>query len=132
MTKTDIARILNTCKTIAVVGLSKNQFRPSHGVAKYMQRHGYTIIPVNPAMDEILGETCYPKLTDIPQTVEIVDVFRRSEHVPGIVEQAIEIKAKVLWLQLGVYHEEAIKTALEHGLQVVAERCIKIEHMHLD
>lgn len=123
-----IKRILSESKTIAVVGLSAKWNRPSHFAAKYMKDHGYKIIPVNPAYDEVLGEKCYPSLLDIPESVDIVDIFRRSEDVPPIVEDAIKIGAKVVWMQLTVVNEEAAAKAREAGLEVVMDRCVKIEH----
>jgi len=126
-----IKRILTEYKTIAVVGLSAKWNRPSHFAAKYMKGHGYKIIPVNPAYDEILGEKCYPSLLDIPGPVDIVDIFRRPEDVPPIVEDAITIEAKVLWMQLTIEHEEAAARAREAGLEVIMNRCVKIEHGRL-
>lgn len=126
-----LRRILKECKTIAVVGLSANEMRPSYFAAKYMQDHGYHIIPVNPNYDEILGEKCYPDLASIPEPVDMVDLFQRAERVMPFVEQAIEIKAKVVWLQLGVINEEAAKVASDAGLEVVMDRCVKIEYARL-
>ena len=124
-----IAEILQTYHTIAVVGLSSSSWRPSHSVSKYMQAHGYRIIPVNPNEETVLGERAYPCLEDVPETVEIVDVFRRSEYVPNIMESAIRIGAKVAWLQEGVLHEAAAARGREAGLDVVMDRCILKEHM---
>ncbi len=126
-----IRRILKENKTIAVVGLSNNWNRPSRFAAKYMKGYGYKIIPVNPSSKEILGEICYPSLLDIPGSVDIVDIFRRSEDVPPIVEDAITIGAKVVWMQLGVINEEAAEMARQAGLEVVMDRCVKIEHGRL-
>ena len=123
-----LKRILNEYKTIAVVGLSAKWNRPSHFAAKYMKEHGYKIIPVNPVYEEILGERCYPTLLDIPEPVEIVDIFRRKEDIPPIVEDAIKIGAKVVWMQLTIEHEEAAALARKAGLEVVMNRCVKIEH----
>lgn len=120
--------ILKNYKNIAVVGLSPNPYRPSHFVAIYMHAEGYNIIPVNPAASEIMGRKCYPSLRDIPEPVDIVDVFRKPSDVPPLVDDAIAIGAKVLWLQLGVIHEEAARRAQAAGLQVVMDKCIKIEH----
>ena len=125
----DIKEILTKYRTIAVVGLSPDNGKPSHEVAAYLKRAGYRIIPVNPAVPEVFGEKSYASVTEIPEAVEIVDVFRRSEFVPEIVEQAIEKGAKVLWLQEGVVHEEAAKRAREAGLLVVMDRCILKEHV---
>lgn len=126
-----IKHILTDYKTIAVVGLSGKWNRPSHFAAKYMKQHGYKIIPVNPGYDQILGEKCYPSLLDIPEPVDIVDIFRRSEEVPPIVEDAIKIGAKVVWMQLTVEHQEAAARAKEAGLEVIMNRCVKIEHGRL-
>ncbi len=126
-----IRRILADHRTIAVVGLSANWYRPSYFAAKYLQDHGYRIIPVNPAYPEILGERCYPSLGAIPEPVEVVDVFRRPAEVPPLVEEAHAIGARVLWLQLGVIHEQAAARALELGMEVVMDRCMKIEHARL-
>ncbi len=123
-------RILTENRTIAMVGLSADPMRPSHFAAIYMQSHGYKVIPVNPRAvgDTILGEVVYPSLREIPQPVDIVDVFRRPEVVLPIAEDAIAIGAKVLWLQLGVVNEEAAAAARAAGLEVVMDRCVKIEH----
>ena len=127
----ELRRILRECKTLAVVGLSANEMRPSYFAAKYMQDHGYRIIPVNPNYDEILGEKCYPDLASISEPVDIVDLFQRSERVMPFAEQAIEIGAKVVWMQLGVINEEAAKLARDAGLEVVMDRCVKIEYARL-
>ncbi|GIW03977.1 MAG: CoA-binding protein [Thermomicrobiales bacterium] len=123
-------RILTTYKTIAMVGLSDDPYRPSHFAAIYMQSWGYDIIPVNPRLagKTILGQPVYASLRDIPRPVEIVDIFRRAEDVPPIVEEAIAIGAKVVWMQLGIVNEEAARRAREAGLEVVMNRCVKIEH----
>ena len=126
-----LRRILSENRTIAVVGLSANWYRPSYFAAKYMQEHGYRIIPVNPTYDHILGEKCYPALSDIPDKVGIVDCFRKSAEIPAIAAQAIAIGAKVLWMQLGVENEEARRLAEAAGLEVVSDRCVKIEHARL-
>jgi predicted CoA-binding protein len=120
--------ILRDSKTIAVVGLSSNRRRPSYGVSEYMQSMGYRIIPVNPSETEILGEKAYPSLDDVPEPVDIVNVFRRSEFVPEIVDAAIRIGAKCVWMQEGVVHEEAAAEARAAGLEVVMNRCILKEH----
>ena len=116
-------------KTIAVVGLSAKLDRPSYRVAKFLQEQGYRIIPVTPTYDEVLGEKAYPSLLDVPksQPVEIVDIFRRPEYVPEIVDHAIEIGAEVVWMQLGIIHESAAAKARSHGLQVVMDKCTKPE-----
>jgi predicted CoA-binding protein len=120
--------LLRSAKTIAVVGLSGRRSRPSYGVSEYMQSQGYRILPVNPNETEILGEKCWAALEDIPEPIDIVDVFRRSECVPEVVEAAIRIGAKGIWLQEGVIHEEAAEKARAAGLEVVMDRCILKEH----
>ncbi len=126
-----IEEILRCSKTIAVVGLSPNPMRPSYDVAHYLQEQGYRIIPVNPTVEEVLGERSYPDLSAIPERVDVVDIFRRSEEVPAIVEQAIQIKAPVVWMQEGVIHEEAAAKAREAGLSVVMDKCMRTEHQRL-
>jgi uncharacterized protein len=126
-----LRRILRESKVIAVVGLSADWFRPSYFAAKYMQEHGYRVIPVNPKYPEILGEKCYPSLRDIPQPVHMVDVFRKTADVMPIAEDAVRIGAKVLWQQLGVRNEEAAARARAAGLETVMDRCVKIEHGRL-
>ena len=128
MCEADIKSILEESKTVAVVGLSPGEERDSHRVAKYLQSQGYRIIPVNPKADEILGERSYPDLASIPEPIDVVDVFRRSEAVPEIVEEAIKVGAKTVWMQQGVIHEEAAARAREAGLQVVMDCCMMIEH----
>jgi predicted CoA-binding protein len=123
-----IPELLKSTHTIAVVGLSNNHMRPSNGVGDYMKRAGFRIIPVNPNEPEVLGEKSYARLEDIPEKVDMVNVFRRPEFVPEIVESAIGIGAKSLWLQEGVIHEEAAKRARAAGLIVVMDRCILKEH----
>ena len=125
-----ITELLRTARTIAVVGCSPKPHRDSHRVAAYLQRAGYRIVPVNPGFDEILGVPCYPTLGSVPRDVEIdiVDVFRRSEHVPPIVDAAVARGVAAVWLQLGVSHPQAEARAREAGLQVVSDRCLKIEH----
>jgi predicted CoA-binding protein len=123
--------ILHNSRTIAVVGLSGKRYRPSYGVAEYMKRAGYRIIPVNPNETEVLGERCYPDLESIPEPVDIVDIFRRSEFVPEIVEAAIRIGAKMIWMQEDVFHEAAARRAQEAGLAVVMDRCILKDHRRL-
>ena len=124
-----IKEILDTYKTIAVVGLSSQTWRPSYGVSQYMQNAGYRIIPVNPNETEVLGERAYASLDDIPQPFEIVDIFRRPEYVPDIVEAAIRRNARVVWMQLGVANEAAAARARAAGLEVVMDRCILQDHM---
>lgn len=117
-------------KTIAVVGLSSDPARPSYGVARYLQRQGYRIIPVNPNEQKVLGEQAYPSLREVPVPVDVVDVFRRPDAVPEIVEDAIAIGAPVLWLQQGVIHPQAAARAQAAGLAVVMDRCMKVEHAY--
>jgi uncharacterized protein len=124
----NIAEMLRKAKTIAVVGLSSRKSRASYGVSEYLQGAGYRIIPVNPNESEVLGEKCYARLEDIPEHVDIVDVFRRSECVAGIVESAIRIGASGIWMQEGVIDEEAAERARQAGLDVVMDRCILKEH----
>jgi predicted CoA-binding protein len=126
-----LRRILRESRVIAVVGLSADWFRPSYFAAKYMQEHGYRVIPVNPKYPSILGEKCYPSLRDIPEKVDLVDVFRKSADVMPVAEDAIAIKAKVLWQQLGVRNEAAAAKARAAGLESVMDRCVKIEHGRL-
>jgi predicted CoA-binding protein len=128
---TKLRRILRTSKTVAVVGLSANWYRPSFFAAKYMQEHGYRVIPVNPQVDSVLGEKCHASLRDIPEPVDIVDCFRRSTEIPALAEEAIAIGAKVLWMQLGVENAAARARAEAAGLEVVENRCVKIEHARL-
>ena len=131
MTDAEIRQLLEESRTIAVVGLSPKLERPSNGVARYLIAQGYTVIPVNPTAAAVLGLKSYPDLKSIPDPVDVVDIFRRSEHVPPIVEQAIEIGAKVVWMQLGVMHAQAAKRAEAAGLTVVMNRCVSIEHQRL-
>ncbi len=126
-----LRRILRQSRTIAVVGLSANWYRPSFFAAKYMQEHGYKVIPVNPSYPQILGETCYPSLKDIPEQIDIVDCFRKSADIEPIAAEAIAIGAKVLWMQIGVTNEKAADQARNAGLEVVQDRCVKIEHGRL-
>src|SRR5438045_4033684 len=122
-----IAEILKKCKTIAVVGLSSNPMRPSHGVTEYMQSAGYRIIPVNPNETEVLGEKSYARLEDVSEKIDIVNVFRRAEEVPPVVESAIRIGAKAVWMQLGVENEQAAEKARAAGLVVIEDACILVE-----
>ena len=126
-----LRQVLQNHRTIAVVGLSADWYRPSYFAAKYMQEHGYRIIPVNPKYTEILGEVCYPSLKDIPHPVDIVDVFRKPADTPAIAQESVDIGAKVFWLQLGVINPDAQAIAENAGLTVVADRCVKIEHARL-
>jgi predicted CoA-binding protein len=126
-----LRRILADCRTIAVVGLSADWYRPSFFAAKYLQEHGYRIVPVNPRYEEILGERCWPSLAAIPHPVDMVDVFRRTADVPPIAREAVAIGARCLWQQLGVVSDEADAIARAAGLDSVADRCVKIEHARL-
>jgi uncharacterized protein len=126
-----LRHILKTCRTIAVVGLSAEWHRPSYFAAKYMQEHGYRIVPVNPKYPEILGETCYPSLSAIPFAVDMVNVFRKPQDVLPIAKEAVAIKAKCLWQQLGVINEEAVALVEAAGMDSVVDRCVKIEHARL-
>ena len=123
-----IQRVLHTASTIAIVGLSANPLRASYFVGYYLKRHGYRVIPVNPRESEILGEKCYPGLLDVPVQVDVVDVFRTPDAVPGIAREAVDIQAGALWCQFGVVSEEGAKIASEGGLTVIMDRCLKIEH----
>ncbi len=127
----EIVSILKQYQTVAVVGLSEDPGRASHQVAAYLQSRGYRIIPVNPQCREVLGEKCYASLKDIPEPVEVVDIFRKVEAIPGVVEEAIAVGAKVIWMQLGLESSEAAVKARAAGLQVVMNRCMKIEHAKL-
>jgi predicted CoA-binding protein len=132
LSELEIRDLLHTARTIAIVGLSDNPNRDSHGVAKYLQRNGYRIIPVNPHLSTpVLGEQPYASLRDLPEPVDLVNVFRRSEFVPAIVEEAIAVKAPVIWMQLGVVSPEAAARATAAGVRVVMDRCIAIEHRRL-
>lgn len=126
----DIKQLLSNAKTIAVVGLSNKPDRASYGVAEYMQRAGYKIIPVNPVLKEpVLGEQPVASLSDIKEPIDIVDIFRRAEDVPPVVEEAIAVGAKAIWMQLGIVNQEAATAAEAAGLEVVMDKCIKVEHM---
>jgi predicted CoA-binding protein len=124
----EITEILNTYRVVAVVGLSNDSNRPSYRVARYLQEHGYRIVPVNPGCQEILGEKCYASLRDIPFPVEVVDIFRKVETIPGIVDEAIAVGAKVVWMQQGLEELNSARKARQAGLRVVMDRCLKIEH----
>ena len=126
-----LRRILKDCRVIAVVGLSANWHRPSYFAAKYMQEHGYRVIPVNPQYQEVLGEKCYASLRDIPGKVDMVDVFRKTADVLPIAEDAVAIGARVLWQQLGVRNQAAADLARARGLEAIMDRCVKIEHGRL-
>jgi predicted CoA-binding protein len=137
MSQNQIREILQKTKTVAVVGLSNDPEKTSYNVSAYLQKHGYRIVPVNPFVDEVLGEKCYKSLLDIPletqKTIDIVDVFRRSEDVPPIVEQAIQLKASVgrsvvVWMQMGIVNEQGAEAARHAGLTVVMDECLMVEH----
>jgi predicted CoA-binding protein len=123
-----LRRILKQSRVIAVVGLSAHWYRPSYFAAKYLQEHGYRIVPVNPAYAEVLGEECYPSVEAIPGTVDVVDGFRRVGEMPALAREAVAKGARVLWMQLGIRSEEAARIATDAGLDVVMDRCMKIEH----
>ena len=127
----DLRRILNEFKRVAMVGLSDDWSRPSNFAAKYLLDHGFEVIPVNPKYSEILDQKCYADLRDIPDPVDIVDLFQRVDRIPPFVDQAIEIGAKVVWMQLGIIHQEAAQNARAAGLEVVMDRCMKIEYARL-
>jgi predicted CoA-binding protein len=125
---TAIQRVLHTARTVAIVGLSRNELRASYFVGYYLKRHGYQVVPVNPRETEILGETCHPSLRDVPGHVDVVDVFRAPDALPDIARDAVAIGADALWCQFGVINEEGARIAEEGGLTVVVDRCLKIEH----
>jgi predicted CoA-binding protein len=127
----DLRRILTDYKRVAIVGLSADWSRPSNFAGKYLLEHSFDVVPVNPKYDEILGQKCYPDLTEISPQVDVVDLFQRADRVPAFVDQAIEIGAKVVWMQLGIIHEEAAQKARDAGLEVVMDRCMKIEYARL-
>lgn len=126
----DITHILSTCRRIAVVGISPRPDRASNGVSRYMMRSGYEIIPVNPMETEVLGLTCYPDLASVPGEIDLVNIFRKSEDVPPVVEDAIARGAKAIWMQLGIVNEAAAERARAAGLAVVMDRCLMVEHMN--
>ncbi len=126
-----IKDLLDNCTTIAVVGLSDNSEKTSWRVARYMKEHGYRIIPVNPTIKEALGEKAYPSLKDVPEKIDIVNIFRRSNDVPPVADEAIEVKAKAIWMQQGIVNEESAHKAESAGLKVVMDRCIMVEHARL-
>jgi predicted CoA-binding protein len=126
-----LRRILNTYKRVAMVGLSADWWRPSFFAAKYLLEHGFEVIPVNPKYEEILGQKCYPDLKSIPTPVDVVDLFQKAERVPIFVDDAIAIGAKVVWMQLGIINEEAAQKARDAGLEVVMDRCMKIEYARI-
>jgi hypothetical protein len=123
-----IQRLVLTARTVAVVGLSGNELRASNFVGYYLKRHGYTVMPVNPNEDRVLGERAYPSLRDVPEQIDVVDVFRDSAAVPEIAREAVAVGARALWLQFGVISDEGARIAAEGGLDVVMDRCMKVEH----
>ncbi|MER7282275.1 CoA-binding protein [Dactylosporangium sp. NPDC000244] len=125
---TTIQRVLHTARTVAIVGLSANELRASYFVGYYLKRHGYTVIPVNPREPRILGETSYPSLAEVPVPIDVVNVFRAPAAVPGIAREAVAVGAKALWCQFGVISDEGSAIAADAGLDVVVDRCVKIEH----
>ncbi len=125
------ADLLRKAKTVAVVGISQKEERDSHRVAKYLKEHGYRLIPVNPGLKEVLGLPCYPNLKAVPEHIDVVDIFRSVDAIPGIVDEAIAVGADAVWMQLGLAHEEASEKARKAGLTVVMNRCMKIEHARL-
>jgi uncharacterized protein len=127
----DIAAILKNARTIAVVGISHKEDRDSHKVAKYLKEHGYQMVPVNPKYREVLGKPCYATLRDVPQHIDVVDIFRNVEAIPAIVDEAITVGAGCVWMQLGLVHNEAAMKARAAGLKVVMNHCTKIEHSKL-
>lgn len=127
----EIVKILEKSKVIAVVGASRNPSKAAHTIPKYLKEHGYTIIPVNPMAETILEEKVYPSLDKIPVQVDIVDVFRPSEETPKVVEEAVKLKPKLIWLQLGIINEKAKEIAEKNGIPIVMDKCMKIEHMRL-
>lgn len=124
----DRLRILSEMQSVALVGVSSNPLRSSNFVATYLVRTPYRVYPVNPNYDEVLGKKCYPSLAALPEVPDVVDCFRKAEELPGLVEEAIEVGAKVVWFQLGLRNDDAARTALDAGLAVVQDRCLKIEH----
>ncbi len=126
-----LRRILSTHKRVAMVGLSADWWRPSFFAAKYLLEHGFKVIPVNPKYEEILDQKCYPDLKSIPTPVDVVDLFQKTERVPPFVDEAIEIGAKVVWMQLGIINQQAAQKALDAGLEVIMDRCMKIEYARI-
>jgi len=127
----NLGRMLKDARVIAVVGHSDKPFRTSYQIAQYLRNAGYTVYPVNPLVSEINGEKSYASLADVPEDIDIVDVFRRSEHLQGVVDEAAKVGAKAVWAQLGVYDDVSAKTAEQEGLEIVMDRCIKIDHRRL-
>jgi len=130
-TEAEIADLLRTAKTVAVVGVSHKEERDSNRIARYLIGHGYTVIPVNPKYKEVLGLRCYPHLAAVPEHIDIVDIFRNIEAIPGVVDEAVAVRAGAVWMQLGLAHEEAARRARAAGLVVIQNRCIGIDHSRL-
>jgi uncharacterized protein len=131
-TDREVADILNESRIIAVIGLSPNPEKDSNRVGRYLQDHGYRIVPVNPAHPEILGEKSYPRLTDIPFEVDVADIFRKTEAIPEVVDEAIKKKVKTVWMQLGLSHGESCAKALQAGIKVVQNKCMRLEHIRVE
>jgi len=127
-THEQVAEILRRSRTIAVVGISHKEDRDSNKVARYLKEHGYRVIPVNPKYKEVMGEPCYPNLEAVPEHIDVVDIFRNVDAIPRIVDEAIEVKADCVWMQLGLAHDEAAEKARKAGLNVIMNKCMKIEH----
>jgi hypothetical protein len=127
----ELKELLSSARVIAVVGHSDKPYRTSYEIAQYLRRAGYTVYPVNPILDEIDGQKCYASLSEVPESIDIVDVFRRSEYLPGVVEDAIAAGAKAVWAQLGVHDSQAAERAEQAGLKMVMDRCIKVDHARL-
>jgi len=131
LTEEEVANILRDARTVAVVGISQKEERDSNKVAKYLKEHGYRVIPVNPGCKEVLGEKCYPNLESVPEHIDVVDIFRSVDAIPGIVDEAVSVKAGAVWMQLGLVHNEAAEKARCAGLRVVMNKCMKIEHSRM-
>lgn len=131
ITEEEVATVLKNARTVAVVGISHKEERDSNRVARYLKEHGYRMIPVNPGYKEVLGEPCYPNLESVPDHIDVVDVFRNIDAIPGIVDEAIAVKAGAVWMQLGLVHNEAAGKARCAGLTVVMNKCMKIEHARM-
>jgi predicted CoA-binding protein len=127
----EVVELLKSAKTVAVVGIAHKEDRDSYKVAKYLKEHGYKIIPVNPKYKEVLGEPCYPDLKSVPEKIDVVDIFRNIDAIPGIVDEAINVGAGAVWMQLGLAHNESAEKARQAGLKVVMNKCMKIEHQRL-
>jgi predicted CoA-binding protein len=127
----EVVELLKSAKTVAVVGISHKEDRDSYKVAKYLKEHGYKIIPVNPKYKEVLGEPCYPDLKSVPEKIDVVDIFRNIDAIPGIVDEAINVGAGAVWMQLGLAHNESAEKARQAGLKVVMNKCMKMEHQRL-